>query len=66
MEITLPAFLYPILFTLNNDQESTSIHFGLDSRVEHLLWSPDKKSKTLAASSRQGHLTLYDVSEIIQ
>ena len=38
----------------------------LDSRVEHLHWSPDKKSKTLAASSRQGHLTLYDVSEIIQ
>ena len=23
--------MYPILFTLNNDQESTFIHFGLDS-----------------------------------
>jgi len=43
----LPAFVYPILFTLNNDQESTSIHFGLDSRVEHLHWSPKKSQKIL-------------------
>ena len=26
-EIKLPAFVYPILFTLNNDQESTFIYF---------------------------------------
>jgi len=37
----------------------------LDSRVEHLLWSPAKKSKTLAATSRQGTLSLFDASGII-
>ena len=35
-----------------------------DSRVEHLLWSPAKKSKTLAATSRQGTLSLFDASGI--
>ncbi|MCG8412768.1 MAG: WD40 repeat domain-containing protein [Pseudomonadales bacterium] len=37
----------------------------LDSRVEHLQWSPVKKSKTLAASSRHGSLYLFDASKFI-
>ena len=37
----------------------------LDGRVEHLLWSSVKNSTTLAASSRQGSLYLFDASTII-
>ncbi len=37
----------------------------LDSRVEHLQWSPAKGSKLLAASSRHGSLYLFDASNYI-
>ena len=38
---------------------------AVGSRVEHLLWSPEKGSKTLSAASREGILKLFDASEAV-
>ncbi len=47
----------------NDQRPKTST--TLDSRVEHLQWSPARKSKMLAASSRYGSLHLFDASAFV-
>ena len=51
---SLPVVVDLVALLLEFERDSEPLCWiELDSRVEHLHWSPDKKSKTLVASSRQ-------------